>query len=79
MCILKGIYLYELKYKKRVNKGSIVYKIYYLVKDINFLVYELIINKFREFKVRKFIVKYEYIKCFIVEILIFLVVFDIVI
>lgn len=78
MCILKGIYLYELKYKKRVNKGSIVYKIYYLVKDINFLVYELIINKFREFKVRKFIVKYEYIKCFIVEILIFLVVFDIV-
>lgn len=79
MCILKGIYLYELKYKKRVNKGSIVYKTYYLVKDINFLVYELIINKFREFKVRKFIVKYEYIKCFIVEILIFLVVFDIVI
>jgi hypothetical protein len=51
LCILKGIYPHEPKHKKRVNKGSTVPKTYYLVKDINFLAHEPIINKFREFKV----------------------------
>ncbi|XP_061189628.1 pescadillo-like isoform X2 [Saccostrea echinata] len=50
LCILKGIYPHEPKHKKRVNKGSTVPKTYYLVKDINFLAHEPIINKFREFK-----------------------------
>lgn len=50
LCILKGIYPHEPKHKKRVNKGSTVHKTYYLVKDINFLAHEPIINKFREFK-----------------------------
>ncbi|XP_048770357.1 pescadillo homolog [Ostrea edulis] len=50
LCILKGIYPHEPKHKKRVNRGSTVPKTYYLVKDINFLAHEPIINKFREFK-----------------------------
>lgn len=76
LCILKGIYPHEPKHKKRVNKGSTVHKTYYLVKDINFLAHEPIINKFREFKVRKSTVQYEHIKYSTVEILIPLVVLE---
>lgn len=51
LCILKGIYPHEPLHKKTVNKGSTANKVWYYVRDINFLAQEPIINKFREYKV----------------------------
>ncbi|VDN04935.1 unnamed protein product [Thelazia callipaeda] len=51
LCILKGIYPHEPLHKKKVNKGSTENRIYYYVKDINFLACEPIIKKFREYKI----------------------------
>jgi len=51
LCILKGIYPHEPKHRKKVEKGSTVIKTYYFRKDIQFLLHEPIVNKFRDFKV----------------------------
>lgn len=51
LCILKGIYPHEPLHKKKVNKGSTENRVYYYVKDINFLASEPIIQKFREYKI----------------------------
>ncbi|KAF6039615.1 PES1 [Bugula neritina] len=51
LCILKGIYPHEPKHRKKVEKGSTAIKTYYFRKDIQFLLHEPIINKFRNFKV----------------------------
>ncbi|XP_023218603.1 pescadillo-like [Centruroides sculpturatus] len=51
LCILKGVYPVEPRHKKKVNHGSSANKTYYLLKDIQFLAHEPVINKFREFKV----------------------------
>lgn len=48
---MKGVYPVEPKNKKKVNKGSTANKTYYYTKDIQYLVHEPILNKFREFKV----------------------------
>ncbi|XP_053409758.1 pescadillo homolog [Nycticebus coucang] len=51
LCIQKGIYPHEPKDKKKVNKGSTAARTFYLTKDIKFLLYEPIVNKFQEYKV----------------------------
>ncbi|XP_078680276.1 pescadillo homolog [Branchiostoma floridae x Branchiostoma belcheri] len=51
LCILKGVYPREPKNKKKANKGSTAPRTFYLMKDIQYLSHEPIINKFREFKV----------------------------
>ena len=45
------MYPREPKNKKKVNKGSTAHKTYYYVKDIQYLLHEPIVGKFREFKV----------------------------
>lgn len=51
LCILKGIYPHEPKHKKKVGKGSTAAKTYYFYKDIQYLLHEPIVNKFRAFKI----------------------------
>ncbi|KAI1725296.1 pescadillo like protein [Ditylenchus destructor] len=51
LCILKGIYPREPSHIKKANKGSSESKIFYHLKDINFLSSEPLIKKFREYKV----------------------------
>ncbi|KAK2163984.1 hypothetical protein LSH36_71g05103 [Paralvinella palmiformis] len=51
LCILKGIHPHEPRHPKTVGKGSTLPKTYYFKKDIQFLMHEPIINKFRDFKV----------------------------
>ena len=45
------MYPREPKNKKKVNKGSTANKTYYYAKDIQYLLHEPIVSKFREFKV----------------------------
>ena len=53
ICILKGIYPHEPRHHKKAGgaTGSTASKTYYYAKDINFLLHEPIVNKFREYKV----------------------------
>ncbi|XP_064461304.1 pescadillo homolog [Ornithodoros turicata] len=51
LCILKGIYPVEPRFRRHVNHSSSVSNTFYLVKDIQFLSHEPIIQKFRDFKV----------------------------
>lgn len=54
ICILKGIYPHEPRHAKKAGgaTGSTAPKTYYYAKDINFLLHEPIVNKFREYKVK---------------------------
>lgn len=51
LCILKGIYPVEPKSRKRANRGSTAPTTFYYSKDIQLLLSEPLINKFREHKI----------------------------
>lgn len=50
LCIFKGIYPREPKNKKKANKGSTAPTTFYYTKDIQYLLHEPILQKFREHK-----------------------------
>ncbi|EEB05858.1 pescadillo-family BRCT domain-containing protein [Schizosaccharomyces japonicus yFS275] len=50
ICILKGIYPREPRNKKKANKGSTAPVTFYYTKDIQYLLHEPIVEKFREYK-----------------------------
>lgn len=51
LCILKGIYPQEPRHPKRANKGSTTATTFYLLKDMQFLLHEPILNKMRDHKI----------------------------
>lgn len=50
LCIFKGIYPREPKNKKKANKGSTAPTTFYYAKDIQYLMHEPVLGKFREHK-----------------------------
>ncbi|CAI5759023.1 unnamed protein product [Candida verbasci] len=50
LCIFKGIYPREPRNKKKANKGSTAPVTFYYSKDIQYLLHEPILNKFRQHK-----------------------------
>ncbi|CAG8511920.1 10580_t:CDS:2 [Ambispora gerdemannii] len=51
ICILKGIYPRQPKNKKKANKGSTAPATFYYTKDIQYLLHEPVLKKFREYKI----------------------------
>lgn len=51
LCIFKGIYPREPRNKKKANRGSTAPVTFYYTKDIQYLLHEPVLNKFREHKI----------------------------